>query len=230
MSSADNETPSAAPKASGPEAQGALERARRLVIERQRQGGRTLIGIAGPPAAGKSTLAEALVAALNHQAEGPAPRAALLPMDGYHLDNRLLDARGLRARKGAPDTFDAYGFCAAVRELKAAARETFHPLFDRALDLGIANAIAIAPQTPVVVVEGNYLLLKSQPWAALRTLFDATVFVAPPLETLHERLISRWLGHGLDRAAAEARVAGNDLRNARLVLAESGDADLWLTA
>lgn len=207
-----------------------VARIRRLVSERQRRDGRSIIGIAGPPAAGKSTLADALVRALNRDVEGPVPHAALLPMDGYHLDNRVLAPRGLLARKGAPETFDAHGFCAEVRGLASATRETFHPVFDRTLDLAIANAIAIHPETRVIVVEGNYLLLKSAPWASLRAVFAATVFIAPPIEELRLRLMSRWVGSGLDPGAAEARVTGNDLPNARLILRESFEPDLRLTA
>lgn len=199
-----------------------------LVKSRQGKDRRTVVGIAGPPASGKSTLAEAATQSLNESQDAAVPMAALLPMDGYHLDNRLLESRGLLARKGAPETFDAEGFCAAVQQLVGVGRETFHPQFDRQMDLAIANAIAIHPDTPVVVVEGNYLLLKSDPWASLQGVFSATVFVCPSMEALRARLRQRWLNHGLDAEAAELKADGNDIPNAELVISNSFEADLLL--
>lgn len=190
---------------------------------------RTIVGVAGPPASGKSTLAEAVVLALNADAPSSAAQAVLLPMDGYHLDNRLLESRGLLARKGAPETFDAQGFCEDVIQLQTADRETFYPRFDREMDLSIANSIAIQPDTPVVVVEGNYLLLRGEPWSSLQDVFAATVFVCPSMEALKDRLKQRWLKHGLDAEAALLRATGNDLPNAKLVVNESVPAELHLT-
>jgi pantothenate kinase len=190
--------------------------------------GRTVIGIAGPPASGKSTLAEAVVEALNDTAKGDIPLAALVPMDGYHLDNAILQANGLFDRKGAPETFDAHGFCAALARLNGATNELFFPRFDRRMDLSVAGALSIHPQTPIVVVEGNYLLLKSDPWASLKDLFSATVFVSPRREVLRERLLQRWIDHGLTPDAAFERASGNDLPNAERILDESMTADLTL--
>lgn len=200
-----------------------------LVRDRRQEGSRTIIGIAGPPASGKSTLAESLVQKLNRDSASQVPEAALLPMDGYHLDNRILESRGLLARKGAPETFNAYGFCDAVRRLATAKRETFHPRFDRQMDLSIAQSIAIHPDTPFVVVEGNYLLLNREPWAALENVFDATVSVCPEIDALLERLKQRWIKHGLDAEAALLRARGNDLPNAELVMRESREADMILS-
>lgn len=200
-----------------------------LVESRMREGERTIVGIAGPPASGKSTLAEAVVQNLNRGSGQPVARASLLPMDGYHLDNRILESRGLLARKGAPESFNSAGFCEAVRRLVSARRETFHPSFDRHLDLAVANAIAIHPDTPVVVVEGNYLLLNREPWASLRELFAVTVCVCPPMSTLRNRLLQRWSKHGLEPDTAMRKVTQNDLPNAVLVARESHQADLLLT-
>lgn len=197
-----------------------------LIKGRMRDRARTLVAIAGPPASGKSTLAEAVVRSLNNAHPGPVPFAALLPMDGYHLDNRLLTARGLLHRKGAPETFDAAGFTSAVRKLRVTQRETFYPAFDRSLDLSIANAIAIHPDTPVIVVEGNYLLLNAPPWASIRDAFSVTVFVSPPMHVLKDRLVQRWIDHGLDAAAALRKTMGNDLPNAERVIRDSGGADM----
>ena len=112
--------------------------------------------------------------------------------------------------------------------MKHVEQDLYYPKFDRQLDLAIANAVTIQPQTRLVVVEGNYLLLNSEPWSSLREVFTATVFLSPTLEVLEERLVSRWLTHGLDAEAAYQRATSNDIPNARLVLAQSGDADLHL--
>ena len=199
-----------------------------LIQARARNDVRSIIGIAGPPASGKSTLADAVVDQLNQQAVSSIPMAALLPMDGYHLDNQLLEPRGLLARKGAPETFDAYGFCDAVKQLSTTRREIYLPEFDRQLDKAIANSIMIHPDTPVIVVEGNYLLLKSEPWSSLLDLFTATVFVSPSIETLRDRLQQRWIDYGHDPEAAILRATQNDLVNAELIIADSNKADLIL--
>ncbi|MDE0591468.1 phosphoribulokinase [Halocynthiibacter sp. C4] len=174
-------------------------------------------------------MAEAAVRYLNAQAASETPAAELVPMDGYHLDNRILKARGLLARKGAPETFDASGFCNAIRRLQSTEKELFFPLFDRQLDLSIANAIAIHQETPIIVVEGNYLLLNSDPWKSLANVYSATIFVSPTLEVLENRLIQRWIEHGFDSAAALKRAKMNDLPNAELVINNSVDADLTLS-
>lgn len=199
-----------------------------LIKTRMQKGTRTIVAIAGPPASGKSTVAEAIVQSLNAENPSQIPHAALLPMDGYHLDNRLLEARGLLSRKGAPESFDATGFCKAVQDLVSAEHESYHPKFDRQMDLAIANAIPIHPETPVIIVEGNYLLLNQDPWASLQELFAATVFVSPAKDDLVKRLQQRWIKHGFDHESAMARTTRNDLPNAELILKKSRKADLFL--
>jgi len=201
---------------------------RDLIERRMRDNERTIIGIAGPPASGKSTLAEAVVQSLNSASRRSVARASLLPMDGYHLDNRLLESRGLLSRKGAPETFDAAGFCSAVARLAKPDRETYHPKFERHLDLAVANAIAIHPETSIVLVEGNYLFLDREPWRSLRGLFAATVFVCPSMKALRNRLLQRWVKHGLEPDAAVRKITENDLPNAEIVTQESHRADLLL--
>ncbi len=186
--------------------------------------GRVLVGIAGAPASGKSTLAEQVVAAL--VARDGAGCAALVPMDGYHLDNTVLDARGLRAVKGAPQTFDAEGFVALMRRIKAQDGPIRYPLFDRRLDATVPDAGRVDATTPVVVVEGNYLLLQDPPWADLAHLFDLTVMLSVPLDELRARLVRRWLDHGLSPEQAQTRAEGNDIVNAARVIADSTRADL----
>ncbi len=179
---------------------------------------RLLVAIAGPPTSGKSTLAEALVDRLG-------PRAALVPMDGFHLDNRILDARGLRSRKGSPPTFDAAGFAHAVRRLQTE-DEVFLPVFDRTRDLAIACAQVVGPATEICVVEGNYLLLKDPPWSDLRPLWDLSVFLSVPLDEIDRRSVARWDEHGWPRDKARAHIDVNDLPNARTVLENSAEADI----
>ncbi|MEM7289063.1 MAG: uridine kinase [Pseudomonadota bacterium] len=205
-----------------------INRVCNLIDGKTRAGKRTVVAIAGPPASGKSTLADCVVRSLNSRHNGTEAHAALLPMDGYHLDNRILESQGLLARKGAPETFDAEGFCHAVHQLAHPQHEGYYPRFDRQLDLAIANAIAISTRVQVVVVEGNYLLLKSNPWRSLRNVFAASVFVCPTLEELQDRLFERWISHGLDSKAAWARASQNDLPNAKHVMEESHPADLHL--
>ncbi|MCH4564036.1 nucleoside triphosphate hydrolase [Halomonas sp. EGI 63088] len=199
-----------------------------LLIQARRPGKRTVIGIAGPPGSGKSTLAEEVVERLNAPL-GSGSRAVLLPMDGFHLDNEVLAARGLLARKGAPETFEAAGLVRLVRRVRDGGANIRYPLFDRTLDRCLTDAGLLKAETPIVVVEGNYLLLDAPPWDGLAGLFDATVFLAPSIETLEERLIERWLSFGFSPEEAAEKARGNDLKNARLVLEHSRAADLLLT-
>ena len=192
-----------------------------------RQGSaRMIVAIAGAPGAGKSTLADALCIALNARRPGVA---VVMPMDGYHLDNAILDARGLRARKGSPPTFDVNGLACDLARVRAADRPVILPVFDRDLDLARAGAREVGPEVPVILIEGNYLLLDDDPWRDLAPLFDLTVFLRVPEAELERRLIDRWLHYGHDPDSARARALGNDIPNARLVATTSRPADITLT-
>ena len=169
--------------------------------------GRRLVALAGPPGAGKSTLAAEAAAVL--------PGATVLPMDGYHLDDAILAERGILHRKGSPESFDAAGFLSLVRRLRDEA-EVFHPVFDRTREQSIAGAGRVGPEHRLVLVEGNYLLLDRPIWRELGPLFDLTVMVAAPLDELSRRLRERWQQLGKDQAAV-ARHLDNDLANARAV-------------
>ena len=188
--------------------------------------GRRIVAVAGAPGSGKSTLSEALVAALNVRAPGSA---ALCPMDGYHFDDLHLVPAGLRARKGAPETFDVAGYAHARRRLRAA-DEPFVavPVCDRELEIARAGARLIPASVRVVVTEGNYLLLDRAPWTDLVPLYDLTVFLSVPEPDLERRLLSRWAALGLSPAEARAKALGNDIPNARLVAAGSCPADITL--
>jgi pantothenate kinase len=190
-------------------------------IERRAQDGvRLLVGVAGPPGAGKSTLADRLHETLTERGH----RSAVLPMDGFHLDNAILEERGDIARKGAPHTFDIRGLGDLLRAIKAGG-EVFTPVFDRDRELAIAAARCIAAEDRIVIAEGNYLLLQQGRWAGLADLFDLTVMVAPPISELERRLVARWTHYGLTPAQIEAKVNSNDLPNGRLVIERSRTAD-----
>ncbi|MFN3501669.1 MAG: nucleoside/nucleotide kinase family protein [Allorhizobium sp.] len=190
-------------------------------IERRAQdGARLLVGVAGPPGAGKSTLADRLHEILVERGH----RSAVLPMDGFHLDNAILEQRGDIARKGAPHTFDIRGLGDLLRAVKAGG-EVFAPVFDRDRELAIAAARCIAAEDRIVIAEGNYLLLQQGRWAGLADLFDLTVMVAPTISELERRLVARWTHYGLTPAQIEAKVEGNDLPNGRLVIERSAAAD-----
>ncbi|MFI6214742.1 nucleoside/nucleotide kinase family protein [Nocardia brasiliensis] len=192
--------------------------------------GRYLLGIAGPPGAGKSTLSVALRDALNHEAG--APVAEVAPMDGYHLTNAALRATESLARKGEPDTFDTAGFLANLRLL----RDTHvgvavpWPVFDRALDEPTPAGVVFDRQT-IVIVEGNYLLLDDvadRQWSAVRRLLDECWYLDAPRDVLENRLVHRHLHGGRTPAAAQVKVRESDLRNADLVAATKPRADLVL--
>ncbi len=184
---------------------------------------RCIVAVAGPPASGKSTLAEALAQLINTR-QGKTI-SAVVPMDGFHLDNATLDQRGLRQRKGAPETFDAAGFVALVSRLKTANKAVDIPLFDRTQDAVIPAAQTVSPSQQILLVEGNYLLLDSEPWSQLQGFFDFTIFINPGIDVLEQRLIQRWLNHGYDQASAKQRALSNDIPNARFVLEHSATAN-----
>ncbi|MFY0690989.1 MAG: nucleoside triphosphate hydrolase [Paracoccaceae bacterium] len=181
---------------------------------------RILVGIAGPPGSGKSTLAAGLAAQLG-------PLAAVLPMDGFHLDNAQLRQMGLLHRKGAPETFDAAGFVALLGKVRRDGAVSY-PTFDRDADRTIPDGGHIGKDTRIVLVEGNYLLLNTPPWSDLAGLFDLTVRLDVDHEELEARLVARWRDHGLPAPQARARASGNDMRNVKFVLENSLPPDFTL--
>ena len=192
-----------------------IERAFAAIRERHDPIGRSLVAVAGPPAAGKSTFSVELASVLN--AHGPA-EAVVVPMDGFHLDNMQLDRLGLMPRKGAANTFDFDGFRSLLERIRATRdRPIYFPIFDRAADQAVAGAGVVLPSTRIAVVEGNYLLLDEHPWSGLAPLFDVEIYLDVSLDCLERRLIRRWLDHGHDHEAAARRAHSNDFPNARHV-------------
>lgn len=194
------------------------------VLNRAGNTRRFLIAIAGPPGAGKSTMADNVASALKAKGES----ASVLPMDGFHMDNAILIERGLLARKGIPETFDVRGFLDIVRAVRPADQEVLVPVFDRSRELAIASARPIDPQDRFIIIEGNYLLFTQGKWAELDGIFDYTIMLAPPMEVLEERLWDRWRGYKLTEEEASAKVYGNDLPNGRLILENRRPADITL--
>lgn len=181
---------------------------------------RSILGIVGAPGAGKSTLAESLVERL-----GPA-LAVLVPMDGFHLADDALERLGRRARKGAPDTFDAAGYAnllGRVRDRTSAI--VYAPRFDRTLEEPVAGSISISPDVPLVITEGNYLLLDDGDWPLARSVMDEVWFIEIDDELRRERLVHRHSMFGKTDFEARAWTNGSDEDNALLVATTAHRAD-----
>lgn len=199
-----------------------IDAALTLVDEALRAGSRRILGIAGAPGAGKSTLAARLVAELGEQ-------AVLVPMDGFHLADAALERLGRLSRKGAPDTFDAPGYVALLQRLRTQRHgdhPVWAPMFERDLEQPLAGAIEVPEQVPLVITEGNYLLLEDGPFAQVRAMLDARWFVETPEELRHQRLIERHERFGKSPRAARDWALGPDEANARLVAATRDRADV----
>jgi pantothenate kinase len=195
-----------------------------VILQRAKNTPRFIVAVAGPPGAGKSTLANALNDALHSRGE----TSAVLPMDGFHMDNGILSERGLLARKGSPETFDVRGFLDIIAAVRKADQEVLVPVFDRSREIAIASARVVSPETRFILAEGNYLLLDEEPWTRLAGSFDLTIFVGPSYEILEQRLRDRWVSYGLDEAGILAKLYENDLPNGKRIIANSREADIRL--
>lgn len=191
---------------------------------RDSQHGRAILGIAGNPGAGKSTLVELLLARI--AAIKGEQWVAHVPMDGFHLADAQLDRLGNRDRKGAPDTFDADGYAHLLERIAHEnAAPVYVPGFDRALEQPLAAALVVLPSVRLVITEGNYLLLEEPRWARARAAMDAVWFVASEEELRVQRLVERHIQFGKTPSEARAWVASIDQRNADLVSTTLGKAD-----
>jgi pantothenate kinase len=199
-----------------------IEDAERLIARASalaNQGGRRILGIAGPPGGGKSTVARQVVAELSE-------RARLVPMDGFHLAQSELVRLGRRDRMGAPDTFDAAGYAALLTRLRGDEPLVYAPEFRREIEEPIAGAIAIPKQIPLVVTEGNYLLMADHGWGAVRPLLDEAWYVETDEELRVQRLIQRHIQFGKTPEYARAWVMRSDEHNAALVATTAHAADV----
>lgn len=178
---------------------------------------RYLFGLAGAPGSGKSTLSARLADVLD---------AVVVPMDGFHLRNDVLDSRGIRSVKGAPHTFDSSGFLETVDAIRRGQSDVSLPDFDRDTDEPRPNAITVPATAPIVIVEGNYLLLETDPWGKLRDLFDAIALLDIDSDLRVQRLIDRHVRFGKTPTEAASFVHASDEPNARLVEASRHRAHL----
>lgn len=199
-----------------PEIIEAMDALRRRLVP----GTRTILGIAGTPGSGKSTFATWI-----QQQFGPGT-AVVVPMDGFHLGNAVIEGTPLRRRKGAIDTFDAGGYLSLLRRLvRRDEPVVYAPEFRRTLDEPVAASIAVPADIPLVITEGNYLLADQEPWKEVRAQLDEVWFVDTPQELRLHRLVARHVSFGMDPAAAVAWAAGPDEANALLIQATRPAAD-----
>lgn len=183
-------------------------------------GERKILGLVAPPGAGKSTFAQAIHAAFPQQSQ-------LVPMDGFHLANVELARLGRAGRKGAPDTFDASGFLHLLRRIRSQTPDDliYAPDFRRDLEEPVAGAIAVSADAPLILTEGNYLLLDHGPWAQVRSVVDEIWYLDVPEALRQSRLLARHMQFGRTREQALAWMASTDEPNARLIEAVRHRAD-----
>ena len=184
---------------------------------------RVIIGIVGKPGAGKSTLSSFLMEKL------PAQTVALVPMDGFHLSNKVLKELGRRDRKGAPDTFDSLGYAALLKRITNSADDVYFPVFHREIEESIAAEGVVTAKTKIVITEGNYLLHNENGWENSAGILTESWYVEVDDALRLERLVERHHFYGKDRQAAHDWAHGTDESNARLVENTKGLADFLVT-
>ena len=184
---------------------------------------RYFIALSGPPASGKSTISEKLVKDLALKGHN----SSILQMDGFHYDDQILKQKSLLLKKGAPETFDVMGFLNFLFRLQNE-NEVAIPIFDRSLELSRSSAVIISKETRVVIVEGNYILLKTHPWRELHKFFNSTIMINTKHEILEKRLIERWRSFNIPEEEIKQKVFENDLPNGVNVYKNSILADFNL--
>ena len=184
---------------------------------------RYFIALAGPPASGKSTISEKL----NRDLIKKGISSGILQMDGFHFDDSILHSKKLLSKKGSPETFDVMGLKNFLVRLRHE-EEVVIPVFDRSLELSRSSAVIIPKKIKVVIIEGNYLLLKSHPWNLLKEFFDSSIIINSDEKTLEQRLIKRWKSFNYSNVEINQKVYKNDLPNALNVLKNSTKADFIL--
>lgn len=190
---------------------------------RQLRPGRNLVGIAGAPGAGKSTLTQKLVDYLQDVLNIPS---AYLPMDGFHFSNEILRQKQLLDRKGAPETFDVNGYLDLLQRLRATVNySVFAPTYSRSLHEPIAAAIEIKPDTQIIVTEGNYLAVNNGGWENVREMLDILWYLDTDVSLLRDRLIARQMAGGRSKELAVKWVNEVDLPNANMVQKTKSEAD-----
>jgi pantothenate kinase len=199
-----------------PEIAHAVDALRRRMVP----GTRTILGIAGAPGSGKSTFAAWL------QEQFTPGTSVVVPMDGFHLGNAIIEGTPLRARKGAIDTFDGGGYLSLLRRLACRDESVVYaPEFRRTIDEPVAASIAVPADVPLVITEGNYLLADQEPWKEVRAQLDEVWFLETPHQLRLQRLVDRHVSFGMEREAALAWATGPDEANARLIQATRPAAD-----
>ena len=181
---------------------------------------RYFIALSGPPASGKSAISEKIANDLSSKGY----QSNVLQMDGFHYDDQILKDKNLISKKGAPETFDVMGLASFLSRLKDES-EVVVPIFDRSLELSRSSAVIIPKETKVIVTEGNYLLLNSNPWKILQNFFDTTIMIQCEKSILEKRLLDRWKKFKLSDDQIHQKVYDNDLPNGINVIKNSSKAD-----
>ena len=195
------------------------------IIKRKKKETRLIVGIFGSPGSGKSTFSGNLNRELN-KIDGLMSK--VVPMDGFHFDNKILADRNMLQFKGSPETFDTNGFISLLAKLQQQPENDYViPIFDRELDLSRASARLIEKSTNILLIEGNYLMLNQAPWNRLQMFFDLTIKIESDRRILKDRLLKRWLDLGISKDQASEKIKQNDLPNSDLVENLSMPADLY---
>ena len=199
------------------------EEAKAIVVEYAKNSNRTIIGIVGKPGGGKSTLSKYLLKGMD------PTTVSVVPMDGFHLSNKVLKELGRSDRKGAPDTFDVNGFTALIKRIKLDSSDPiYYPVFDRSIEESIAAQGVVYPSTRVVIVEGNYLMHDRDGWQEISPLLDQSWYAFLDEDIRISRLISRHIAFGKDPESAKAWAKGSDQINADLIETGVGRCDFLI--